>query len=221
MGALRRVWSHIAGPARPSPRKADPVSRLIVGLGNPGSRYETTPHNLGFLTLDRLAEQEGIRFGWREAEARVGRGELGGQAVLLAKPLSYMNRSGGPVKALLRNHALEPRDLLVVYDELALPWTQLRIRERGSAAGHKGVQSIIEAVGTDEFIRVRMGIQPGHPVTDGAAYVLRPFRRNELEEAAEFTGRAADAVRLILTEGAAQAMSVHNRRAPGVDTEEA
>ena len=110
------MWSRIAGPARPSLHKAGPVSRLIVGLGNPGNRYETTPHNLGFLTLDRLAEQEGIRFGWREAEARVGRGELGGQAVLLAKPLSYMNRSGGPVKALLRNHALEPRDLLVVYD---------------------------------------------------------------------------------------------------------
>ena len=221
MGALRRVWSRIAGPAHPSPRKPGPVSRLIVGLGNPGSRYETTPHNLGFLALDRLAEQEGIRFGWREADARVGRGELGGQAVLLAKPLSYMNRSGGPVKALLRNYALEPHDLLVVYDELALPWTQLRIRERGSAAGHKGVQSIIEAVGTEEFIRVRMGIQPGHPVSDGAAFVLRPFRRKELEEVAEFAGRAADAVRLILTEGAAQAMSAHNRRAPGVDTEEA
>ena len=221
MGALRRVWSRIAGPARPSPRKPGPVSRLIVGLGNPGSRYETTPHNLGFLALDRLAEQEGIRFGWKEADARVGRGEIGGQAVLLAKPLSYMNRCGGPVKALLRNYRLEPHDLLVVYDELALPWTQLRIRERGSAAGHKGVQSIIEAVGTDEFIRVRMGIQPGHPVTDGAAFVLRQFRRNELEEVAEFVRRAAEAVRLILTEGAAQAMSAHNRRAPGADTEEA
>ena len=203
--------------ARPGPRESEAVSWLIVGLGNPGGRYEATPHNLGFLTLDRLAEQESIRFGWKEADARVGRGEIGGEAVLLAKPLLYMNRSGGPVKALLRNYSLESGKLVVVYDELALPWTQLRIRERGSSAGHKGVQSIIDSVGSSEFIRLRMGIQPNHPVSDGAAFVLRQFRRKELEEVDEFVGRAADAVRLILTEGAAQAMSVYNRRAPGAN----
>jgi len=221
MGALRRVLSRWSGSARPDPAETGPASWLIVGLGNPGSRYDATPHNLGFMALDRLAEQEGIRFSWKEADARVGRGEIGGQAVLLAKPLLYMNLSGGPVKGLLRNYELESNKILVVYDELALPWKQLRIRERGSAAGHKGVQSIINAVGGGEFVRLRMGIQPGHPVSDGAAFVLRPFRRKELEEVDEFVGRAADAVRLILTEGAAQAMSVYNRRAPGANTEDA
>jgi PTH1 family peptidyl-tRNA hydrolase len=216
MDAWQRVWSRLSGSAGPERREAGgPVSQLLVGLGNPGSRYETTPHNLGFLALDRLAEQEGIRFGWKEADARVGRGEVGGSSVLLAKPLLYMKRSGGPVKALLKKYELESRQLVVVYDELALPWGQLRIRERGSSAGHKGIQSILDALGTEEFLRVRMGIQPGHPVSDGAAFVLRPFRRGELDELDEFVGRAADAVRLILTEGAAQAMSVYNRRAPG------
>lgn len=221
MGALRRVLSRWSGSARPNPAETGPVSWLIVGLGNPGSRYDATPHNLGFMALDRLAEQEGLRFSWKEADARMGRGKIGGQAVLLAKPLLYMNLSGGPVNGLLRKYELESHKLLVVYDELALPWTQLRIRERGSAAGHKGVQSIINAVGGGEFIRLRMGIQPGHPVSDGAAFVLRPFRRKELEEVDEFVGRAADAVRLILTEGAAQAMSVYNRRAPEANTEDA
>ncbi len=216
MDAWQRVWSRLSGSAGPQRSDiAGPVSQLLVGLGNPGSRYETTPHNLGFLALDRLAEQEGIRFSWKEADARLGRGEIGGRSVLLAKPLSYMNRSGGPVKALVKKYELQPQQLVVVYDELALPWGQLRIRERGSSAGHKGVQSILDALGTGEFARVRMGIQPGHPVSDGAAFVLRSFRRGELEELDEFVGRAANAVRLILTEGAAQAMSVYNRRAPG------
>ena len=174
-----------------------------------------TPHNMGFMTIDRLAAEEGIRFSWKEATARLGRGLIAGHSVLLAKPLSYMNLSGAPVKALLEKYELQAEQLVVIYDELALPWLQLRIRERGSSAGHKGIKSIIEAVGTDEFIRLRMGIQPGHPVSDGAAFVLRRFRRKELQQLEEFEGRAADAVRLILTEGAAQAMSVHNRRAPG------
>jgi PTH1 family peptidyl-tRNA hydrolase len=216
MDAWQRLWSRLSGSTGAEAiAPAGPVSRLIVGLGNPGSRYEMTPHNLGFLTMERVAEQEGIRFSWKEADARLGRGEIVGQGALLAKPLSYMNRSGGPVKALLNKYELESEQLVVVYDELALPWGQLRIRERGSSAGHKGIESILGALGTDQFVRVRMGIQPGHPVSDGAAFVLRRFHRKELDEVDEFVGRAADAVRLILTEGAAQAMSVYNRRAPG------
>ncbi len=188
---------------------------LIVGLGNPGPKYELTPHNLGFLTLDRLAEEEGIRFGRREGNALVGQGEVSGKPVLLAKPLSYMNRSGGPVKVLLDKYQLDPGCLLLVYDELALPWSTLRIRERGSAGGHNGVESVIGSVRSSDFTRLRLGIGPGHQVDDGAAYVLRPFRRGEMKELEDLLGRAADAVRSVLSEGASKAMSVFNRRAQG------
>ena len=152
MDAWQRVWSRLSGTTGPDPgESAGPVSLLIVGLGNPGSRYDMTPHNLGFMAVDRLADQEDIRFSWKEANARLGRGTISGHSVLLAKPLSYMNLSGEPVKALLKKYELQPKQLVVVYDELALPWLQLRIRERGSSAGHKGVKSMIEAVGTDEL----------------------------------------------------------------------
>jgi PTH1 family peptidyl-tRNA hydrolase len=193
---------------------------LIVGLGNPGPQYEHTPHNLGFLTIDRLAAAEGIRVSRPEGGALVGLGKLGGSEVALAKPLSYMNLSGGPVKTLLAKYGLEPGRLVLVYDELALPWSSLRIRERGSAGGHNGVESVIRSLGSNEFPRVRLGIGPGHKVTDGASYVLRPFRREELKDLDDFTGRAADAVRLLISDGAAKAMTVYNRRAEGLNNEE-
>ena len=207
--------SGAVGPASRRRGPQQPPERLIVGLGNPGPQYELTPHNLGFLTLDRLAEEEGIRFGRREGNALVGQGEISGQPVLLAKPLSYMNRSGGPVKTLLDKYGLEAGHLLLVYDELALPWGVLRIRERGSAAGHNGVQSVITSVRSSDFARLRLGISPGHQVDDGAAFVLRPYRRGKMNELEDLLGRAADAVRSILSEGAEKAMSVFNRRAQG------
>ncbi len=197
-----------------------PVMELIVGLGNPGPEYERTPHNLGFLTIDRLAKEEGIRLGRREANAEVGRGVIGGKTVMLAKPLSYMNRSGGPVKALLDKYGLNAGQLLVIYDELALPWMQLRIREKGSAAGHRGVESVIESLQTETFRRLRMGVDPGHPVQDAKVFLLRPFRRREAGAVDEFVGRAVDAARHILSEGAAKAMPVYNRRAQGSNIEE-
>lgn len=193
---------------------------LIVGLGNPGPQYEQTPHNLGFLTIDRLAAAEGIRVSRPEGGALVGLGKLAGSEVALAKPLSYMNLSGGPVKALLAKYELGPDRLVLVYDELALPWSSLRIRERGSAGGHNGVESVIRSLGTNEFPRVRLGVNPGHKVTDGTGYLLGPFRREQLKELDEFVSRAADAVRLLISDGAAKAMTVYNRRAEGLNNEE-
>ncbi len=192
---------------------------LIVGLGNPGPEYSQTPHNLGFLTIDRLADQEGIRVSRPEANALAGRGEIAGVPVVLAKPLSYMNLSGGPVQALLRKYELDRRQLLVIYDELDLPWGAMRLRERGSAAGHNGLISVISALDSQEFLRLRIGIHPGRRVADGAAYVLQPFKRAQEKELDAILGRAVDVVRLLLSDGAAKAMAVCNRRAEGSDTE--
>ena len=187
---------------------------LVVGLGNPGEEYRLTPHNLGFLTVESLARDAGIRVSRPEEESLLGRGQVCGHEALLAKPLSYMNRSGGPVKRLLRRYGLQPESLLVVYDELDLPWGALRLKQKGSAAGHNGMQSIIDSLGTFDFARLRIGIHPGHPVSDGARYVLRPFGRAEIDEVEGIVGRAADVVRDVLAEGAEKAMARCNRRAP-------
>lgn len=185
---------------------------LIVGLGNPGEEYRQTPHNLGFLTVERLSEDAGVRVTRPEENALVGSGQIGGRQALLAKPLSFVNRSGGPVKRLLRRYGLTPHQLLVVYDELDLAWGRLRLKQKGSAAGHNGMQSIIDALGTSEFPRLRIGIHPGHPVSNGARYVLRPFTRDEIEEVEEIVGRAAEVVRHALAEGTEKAMARSNRR---------
>ena len=187
---------------------------LVVGLGNPGEEYRLTPHNLGFLTVETLAQAAGIRVSRPEEESLVGRGELAGSEAVLAKPLSYVNRSGGPVKRLLRRYGLEQERLLVVYDELDLPWGSLRLKRKGSAAGHNGMQSVIDALGTSEFARLRIGIHPGHRISNGARYVLRPFGRREIEELEAIVGRAADVVRDVLADGADKAMARCNRRAP-------
>jgi PTH1 family peptidyl-tRNA hydrolase len=188
---------------------------LIVGLGNPGPEYERTPHNLGFLTVDRLAREDGIQVTRPQSRALVGLGSIAGRDVALAKPMSYMNLSGGPVKALLESYGLGLESLLVIYDDLDLPWGTLRIRARGSAGSHNGMKSVVQALGSPEFLRVRMGINPGYKLEDGAGFVLRPFRRSQEKEVEEFVGRAADAVRSILAEGAAKAMTKWNRRAGG------
>lgn len=187
--------------------------RLIVGLGNPGAEYAWTPHNLGFLVLDRLAERASARIERPEAKSYIGFGRLAGQEVLLAKPQTYMNASGLALRELAARYEFEAPQTIVVVDEAALPWGMLRIRERGSAGGHNGLKSIIGALGTDEFVRVRLGIQPEHPVNDLAEYVLRPMRKADLEQAAEMVEAAADAVELILAEGVGRAMSRYNRKA--------
>ena len=186
--------------------------RLIVGLGNPGPEYARTPHNLGFLAVDAIAERARIRVERPEAKSLVGLGQFAGQQISLAKPYTMMNLSGLAVRGLLERFECGPEEMVVLYDDVALPWGMLRIRERGSAGSHNGLKSIIGTTGTNEFPRVRMGIQPEHPLDDLAAYVLRPMRKAELEIAAEMTGQAAEAVELILTRGVAHAMNRFNRR---------
>ena len=194
--------------------------RLVVGLGNPGEEYANTLHNLGFLVIDRIAAAHAIRVNRRDSRALVGMGEISGQPVILAKPQTYMNLSGTSVAPLMEKHELTPQDLVLVYDELDLPWTALRIKPKGSSANHNGVESVIRSLGTKDFARVRLGIHPGHPIRDGADFVLSPFKRQQEKELDELVGYAADAVSSIIAEGVEKAMTKFNRRAPGLQTEE-
>jgi PTH1 family peptidyl-tRNA hydrolase len=194
---------------------------LVAGLGNPGEEYALTPHNLGFLTVDRLAEQHGIRITRRDSKALVGVGEIDGREVMLAKPQTFMNLSGTSLAPLMEKHGIELGQLVVVYDELDLPWRALRIKPKGSAAGHNGMKSAIQSLKTNEILRVRLGIHPGHPIRDGAEFVLAPIKRSQMKELDEFVGFAADAVRSIIAEGVEKSMTRYNRRAPGLNTEEA
>jgi len=191
--------------------------RLIVGLGNPGPEYAFTPHNLGFRVVDRLAERAGIRVVRPEGQSYAGRGRIAGQEVILAKPQTYMNASGRAVRDLIERYACDPAEMVVISDDAALPWGMVRVRERGSAGGHNGLKSVIGALGSDEFIRVRLGVQPKYPVNDLSAYVLCPMGRDVRESAEEMIVQAADAVEIILTEGAERAMSRFNRRVPPPD----
>jgi PTH1 family peptidyl-tRNA hydrolase len=191
--------------------------RLIVGLGNPGPEYELTPHNLGFLAVDVVAGRAGIRVTRPEAKSYVGLGSLAGNEVVLAKPQTMMNLSGAAVRMLLERYECKAAEMIVLSDEAMLPWGMLRIRERGSAGGHNGLKSVIASIGTNEFIRVRMGVKPEFPLGDMADYVLGAMRKPEREIAAEMVADAADAVELILSEGVGKAMSRFNRR---VESEE-
>ena len=186
--------------------------RLIIGLGNPGIEYQFTPHNLGFLVVDRLAEAVRARVERPEGRCLTAHAELEGQAVVLAKPLTYVNLSGLAVRELLWVLDLTPEALVVVSDDLAMPEGSLRIRRHGSAGGHHGLESIIGALGTQEFVRLRLGIGPEHPVGDASEFVLRSFRRSQLKRVEEQVEQAVEAVRLILREGPQQAMNRFNRR---------
>ena len=194
---------------------------LVAGLGNPGEEYVRTPHNLGFLTIDRLAERHGIRVSRKDSRALVGLGEIDGHEVMLAKPQTYMNLSGTSLAPLMEKHAVPTDRLVVVYDELDLPWLALRIKPKGTAAGHKGMISVIASLGTSQVARVRLGIHPGRPLGSGAEFVLAPVRRSQDKELDDFVGYAADAVDSIIAEGVAKAMTKFNRRAPGSNIEEA
>lgn len=192
--------------------------RIIVGLGNPGREYAFTPHNLGFLVIDCLAERFGIRVTRPEAQSYVGLGQIAGHEVALAKPQTYMNASGHAVADLVERYEADPAETIVISDEIALPWGVIRIRERGSAGGHNGLKSVIGALGTDEFLRIRLGICPEFPPRDLAAYDLAPIGKDVRKVAEEMVGNAADAIEVILAEGVGAAMSRFNRRnTPGDD----
>lgn len=187
--------------------------KLIVGLGNPGIEYQFTPHNLGFLTIDRIADDCGVEVRNRQCRALTARAVIEEQQVLLAKPETYMNLSGLSVRELVAKHELDPaRDLILIYDELDLPLGTIRIRQRGSSAGHNGMESVIAALGTQEFLRIRLGIGPDRKIRDSVKYVLTPFRKRELKKVDEVLENAAEAVKVILKEGPGAAMNRFNRK---------
>ena len=186
--------------------------RLIVGLGNPDPEYQWTPHNLGFMAVDELANRASIRVERPEGKALVGRGKLAGEEILLAKPQTYMNLSGISVRELLAKYELEVSDLLVMWDEVQLPLGTIRIHPEGSAGSHNGAKSVIGAVGTQEFARLRLGCGPEHQLSSRREYVLRPMKKAELEIAAEMLDEAGNAVETILKEGLDAAMTKFNRR---------
>ena len=187
--------------------------RLIVGLGNPGIEYQFTPHNLGFLTIDRIANGLGIEVRNRQCRALTARATIAGEPVILAKPETYMNLSGLSVRELVAEHQIDvQRDLIVIYDELDLPLGAIRIRQRGSSAGHNGMESILGALDTDEFLRIRLGIAPDHKIVDGVKYVLTPFRKAQETVVVEILDTAAQAVEVIVKEGPAAAMNRFNRK---------
>ena len=195
--------------------------RLVVGLGNPGPEYEWTPHNLGFLAVDALAQRAGIRVTRPEAKSLIGRGTVAGHEVILAKPQTMMNLSGVAVGILAERHECEPADLIVLIDEVDLPWGMLRIRDKGRNSTHNGLQSIISALGTDEFVRIRLGVRPEKIWGDRKDYLLETMSREELQIAEEMAVQAADAVESVLTEGVEKAMSRFNRKvSPGEENSE-
>jgi PTH1 family peptidyl-tRNA hydrolase len=197
--------------------------KLIVGLGNPGIEYQFTPHNAGFLAIDRIAQVCGVSVTNRRGKALTARTTFAGQDVLLAKPETFVNLSGLSVVALLQELELgtPANDLLVLYDELAIPLGQIRIRERGSAGGHNGIKSILSALGTEEWIRVRIGV--GKPPTEtgreikagGKDFLLSPFRKMQLQELDLVLDDAIRAVEMIFKDGVKKAMNEFNRKVNG------
>ena len=192
--------------------------KLIVGLGNPGPEYAFTPHNAGFLAVDRIAAICDVQIANRRARALTAKASFAGHDVLLAKPETYMNLSGLSIAALLHELDLGIEDLIVLYDELAIPLGTLRIRERGSAGGHNGVKSISAALGTDEWLRVRIGVgkpplESGREVKAGGTdFLLSPMRKAELAVLDEMLDQAVRAVETILTKGVSVAMQEFNRK---------
>jgi PTH1 family peptidyl-tRNA hydrolase len=192
---------------------------LVVGLGNPGIEYQFTPHNAGFLAIDRLAQQSGVAVANRRCRALTATARIAGREVVLAKPETYMNLSGISVQALVKE--FDTRDLIVIYDEIALPLGSLRIRERGSSGGHNGVKSVSGALGSEEWLRIRIGVAPpGDEAAERARrgrkdYVLTPMRKAQLTILDQVLDRTAQAVEMVLAKGAGPAMNEFNRREPG------
>ena len=184
--------------------------KLIVGLGNPGDKYKSTRHNFGFLVIEHLSTRLDIPLSRFKYQAQFGQGELDEEKVVLAKPLTYMNRSGQAVKEMLTGLRLAPEDLLVIHDDLDIPLGTLRIRPQGGAGGHNGLSSIISCLGTNQFARIRLGI--GRPPSDmeSAGYVLSPFARDEWETARQMVTKATEAVVCFIRQDIQAAMNKFN-----------
>lgn len=187
--------------------------RLIVGLGNPGAEYEWTRHNLGFMLIDLIARETDSQVKRKECRSLVGRATLEGEAIELVKPQTFMNLSGESVACLVAksDESLESTSsLIVISDDLALPFGMIRLRSRGSAGGHNGLKSIIESLKTDEFIRLRIGIQPSHPISDAKRFVLEEFPKSERADVEKVLERSADALRAVIRDGIDKAMADYN-----------
>jgi PTH1 family peptidyl-tRNA hydrolase len=186
-------------------------SFLIVGLGNPGREYKNTRHNIGFMLVDALASRLSVEFTRSQSKALICDGRYQGHKIILAKPQTYMNRSGHPTRALLKFYKLDPDHLLVAYDDVDLPFATIRLKPSGGSAGHKGMGSILEQLGTDQFPRLRMGVGRPPGQKQAADYVLKPFTKSEDEFLDQFIQRAADTVQAFITQGIDFAMTNFNR----------
>jgi PTH1 family peptidyl-tRNA hydrolase len=191
--------------------------KLLVGLGNPGSEYKFSPHNMGFAVIDRLAQRHGISLDRKRAQSLYGRLQLGDEEVFLIQPQTFMNLSGHAVREWLRKQPCGPEELVVLHDELDLPWGSIQVRQRGGSAGHHGLESIIADIGTREFARIRIGVSPdsgaeGTADEDRISYLLQPVKRSLRESMDEMVDRSADAAEAIVREGVQKAMNKFNRR---------
>jgi peptidyl-tRNA hydrolase, PTH1 family len=192
---------------------------IIVGLGNPGEEYAKTRHNIGFQCVAELAGRHGLSFDGKRAKARIAEGQIAGQRVVLAKPFTYMNNIGQAIVGLCQWYKAAPeRELLVIYDDLDLPFGVLRLREQGSSGTHNGMRSIVSLLGSQAFPRLRVGIGQGPPGRDAAKYVLGRFTREEEARLPEIRARAADAIEVVVREGLIAAMNRYNapeKKPPG------
>jgi PTH1 family peptidyl-tRNA hydrolase len=187
--------------------------KLIVGLGNPGPQYEFTPHNVGFLVVDWLADDHKVEIRNRQSRALTGKVTIGQEPVILAKPETFMNLSGLAVRELLAKNELQPEsDLIVIQDELDFPFGTLRVHRDRSSAGHNGIESIIDSLGTKDFVRVRIGVAPEHKVNDSKEYLLSPMSKARLKSLEPVLADAVAAAEMIMNEGPAAAMQKFNRR---------
>ena len=186
---------------------------LLVGLGNPGGEYEWTRHNLGFMLIDKLAAEAGATVKRKECRSLVGSVTIENTRVRLVKPQTFMNLSGEAVSCLLAKEEIDDasKSLIVISDDLALPFGTIRLRERGSAGGHNGLKSIIAAIGTNEFMRLRIGIQPDHPISDAKGFVLDEIRKPHRGDVEKILEKAAEAVHSALRDGIKKAMSIYNQ----------
>ena len=183
---------------------------LVVGLGNPGAAYEQTRHNLGFMLVDRLAQETNSQIKREECRALIGRAEIENETIELVKPQTFMNLSGESLACLLKKKVRSVKTLIVITDDLALPLGKIRLRTKGSDGGHNGLKSIIACLQTQEFIRLRIGIQPAHPISDTKRFVLEKFSKSDFETIDKVLEQSAEAIRAVIRDGAEKAMAQFN-----------
>ncbi|HEY1462972.1 MAG TPA: aminoacyl-tRNA hydrolase [Terriglobales bacterium] len=187
--------------------------KLIVGLGNPGIEYQFTPHNVGFLAVDLIADQYKVEVRNCQFRALTGRIVIGSETAILAKPETFMNLSGLSVRELVAEHQIDPqRDLIVMQDEMDFALGTLRLHRNRSSAGHNGIESIISALGTQDFLRIRLGVAPDHKLSSGKDYLLSPFRKAQMTAVSDMLEATVDAIKMILVDGEGLAMNRLNRK---------